>query len=531
MTGPATTQEPGRSAPASLKGSPDFARKTLGAVGWALVGAVLGRVVMFAGTLVLARLLDPTSFGLWGIGQVVVVALWQLGELGLFQALVTTRRPLAVAADTAFVISAAFGALCVAGVVLLSPLAASFFDEPQVAPLLIWLSSTMFLLGLGTVPSALLERELLFNRKLVPETGAALAFVFVGIALAVAGLGFWSLIGAQIAYQGARSALLWLQAPIPAGFRYGLKFDLATATELVGLGKYAMASQVGQFIFTTVDNAIVGKLLGPAALGLYSMAYKLALFPAVNVTHHIAFVMFPAFSQVREDAAELRRAFLGATKYTLLLSVPLGLWLMILAPQLIPVLLGAQWTGVVLTLQVLCVYGIARALWGLVVSLVLAFEGQRQLLWINVGVLALALALVFPAAEWAGVVGVAAAFTASQIVGLLALLRLGMPHAGVRARELVGTAVPSLAVIAAGAVVYVPVALGPGTPVAFLPLAAEIIAIGLTSAVGLALVDRATLVRFWNERRARARESALGGAGGSAVAAERSEVGAVGSCS
>ena len=133
--------------------------------------------------------------------------------------------------------------------------------------------------------------------------------------------------------------------------------------DLLPVGVGAALSGCVNSIALNGDNFIIGRTLGAASLGLYGRAYTLMTLPFTYTAGVLSGVLFPAFARMHDDPARLRRGFLVATELTAVVSGPAMAGLAVAAPHVIPVLYGAQWSGAVPPLQVLCAAGYFRALY------------------------------------------------------------------------------------------------------------------------------------------------------------------------
>ena len=106
----------------------------------------------------------------------------------------------------------------------------------------------------------------------------------------------------------------------------------------------------------------MGRFLGPAALGFYSQAYQMMLFPVQNLAALAGRVMLPALARVQADPDRLRRAYLRALCGIGALAFPLMLGAMVLAPDLFAALFGPKWEPSVFLFQVLCGVGMLQSL-------------------------------------------------------------------------------------------------------------------------------------------------------------------------
>lgn len=332
-------------------------RAAVRGLAWTMLRSVSSRLVGSIVFVVLARLLDPQSFGIVALASVFVVLLTILVESGFGEAVIQrkelTRRDL----DTAFWVNNATGvglALLMAGS---AGLLSTLFDQPELAPVLRALSPVLILAALACIPQALLRRELRFRELALRGFAATVAGGAVGVAMALAGLGVWSLVGQIVANVVVGTAMLWLTCT----WRPGRAVSRSSFVELFRFGVNVLGERMAFFASRRSDDFLIGVVLGPVALGLYTAAYRLLLLMTEMMIWTIEGVAFPLFSRLQGDAERTKRAFYAVTQLSAAVAIPAFLALAVFAPELIRVVFGPQWTGAIPVMQVLALVGIPHA--------------------------------------------------------------------------------------------------------------------------------------------------------------------------
>jgi O-antigen/teichoic acid export membrane protein len=325
---------------------------------WALLSGLVARLGGPAFLVVLARILAPEDFGLMAVAMVVVAFAGLFQDLGLKAALVQRKEAPEALRLAVFWGSAAIGAAWFAGLWLVAPWAAEAFRNPAVTEILRALCVTFLLTPLGTVPEALLLRELAFRPLFAVELVPSLVPGAVAVALGLAGLGVWALVWGTVTAAALRTLVLWRMVPWrprgwpPRGAWHGLwRFG----------GWLSLEALLGWSI-TYVDQAFAGRFLGTAALGYYRMGHALALLPAAGVSQVLARVLLPAYSRHQDDRALLREAFERCVHMVAVVTVPVGAAAMAFADPLVPLVLGARWAPAVPVVQLLAAQGVLAAL-------------------------------------------------------------------------------------------------------------------------------------------------------------------------
>lgn len=369
---------------------------------WATALNLSDRVLELLTTLVLARLLVPAEFGLIGIALLVLTVLDQFSNLGFSTALIQREEAdVDLFMDTTFVVQVVRGAALFALAFLAAPLVASVFGEPGVEPVLQVLALTMLLRGLQNPGVLYFQKRLEFDRQFLFQLSRTGTHTLVTVAAALALGNVWALVYGALAGELVQLAVSYRLV----GYRPRLNFDRGMAAQLFGFGKWIFATEVVLFLAVSGDDAFVGWQLSAAALGLYQVAFRISNAPATEITHVISSVMFPAYARLQRDVAALRSMFLRTLDVTFLVTIPMSVGILLVAPAFTRVVLGAAWTGMIPVFQVLAVAGLLRAIQATGGAL---FRGVGEPAWdfymnsVRAGVI---MATIWPLTDWFGVAG------------------------------------------------------------------------------------------------------------------------------
>lgn len=483
--------EGSEAAPPEGPRSEGIASRTLRGMAWAYGSYVGGRLLVLVATGILARLLTPEDFGLVALAITFMALLDGVADFGLGNALVIQKdEELYERAESVFAGSVAVGALLCALIAALSPLAADFFDEPGLGPIAAVLGLNVFLRTLGSTHYALAQRSLDFRARTTAEFADVLVRGATGIGLALAGFGAWALVGGYLIGTVTLVISIWLLVP----WRPRFKPRLSHLREMAGYGSATSGLGVVASLISNIDYVFVGRVLGATALGFYSLAFRLPELLVLNLSMVAGAVLFPAFSAV--DREELSRAFLIALRFTLMVSLPITVGLVILAEPFVLTAFGGQWTASIVPMQILAVYAFAVTV-GVPAGTVYKATGRAGVL-LGLAVLRLALVATFLA------IFIDRGFTAVAVVqaGVACaaeLVALGMASRllGARPREIAAAAMPALA---GGLAVAPPLlAIEAFVDPDWLALACGAIAGGLAYVAAIAIVTPDTL-RYLRER-------------------------------
>lgn len=337
----------------------DLRKLVVRGLGWKVGSQVVVQVSAVGATVVLAHLLTPRELGLAAMALVLSSLVFLISDLGLGAALVQRDELTEADRSTAFWVSAALGtALTVLAFALAGPLA-SLYGEPRVRSLLQVLSLSFLFTALGTTQGALLIRELRFRALELRTMAATVAGIVVAIVVASLGYGPWALIGQQLVSTGLSTALLWGSST----WRPKLIVARNSLRSLLDFSGPLFGSRFLFYLNRNVDNFLVGRYIGAAKLGAYSLAYNVMLIPLNRLASPVQQVFFPAFSRIRDPHA-IGGLWLRASRVIAAIAMPALVGLAIVAPEFVNVVLGPKWHDSVRVLHILCWVGLLQALMG-----------------------------------------------------------------------------------------------------------------------------------------------------------------------
>jgi PST family polysaccharide transporter len=414
-------------------------------VAWVVVGRGVKFAVNAAGSVLLARLLEPRTFGLFAVAGLFLAFTKQLQTFGMAKAAVRLPELKPVHLATVFAVNAASSTALCAGMWLVAPLLETLFHEDEAVPVLRALALGFLVNPFSSVGSAVLDRRMDFRSKSRADVLFALTKVGVSVALALAGFGVWSLTAGMLVGQTVRAAALFL----PARWWPSLRGSRAALGELAGFGAGMFVKNLTTYVQERVDYFVVGRWLGVEALGFYERAYRMpdAIVRELGKTTNS--VLFSAFSKIQDDRERLRRAFVRVLLSLCLPSYPALAGMALVAPALVPIVFGQAWIPTVAPLQVLCVAGYFRLFSQLATTLMNAMGRIRaEAAWRTVSLGFLAAGCWIAATRW-GIVEVALAILLIEALLAVALTALMLRTSGL---SLGAVVLPQLPVVAATAV-------------------------------------------------------------------------------
>lgn len=471
----------------------ELKRDAVKGVGWAFFSSAAVRVLQVIATLALAKLLAPADFGIFALASIVVAAATLFRDLGFAQVLIYRQGDIRRCANTAFILSLAASCVLALALMVGAPAIGSLFRSPDIVGPTRAMSLALVVTGIASVPLALLDRDLKFRKRTVPELAGACAYAIISVALAAIGLGAWSMVLGWIGMAVVSTVSTWRVS----SWRPTLEFDPGDAKAIIAYGKHLMVASVLMFAFFHVDKASIGRWIGVSSLGFYSLAFTLCNLPATNLSHVVSRVMFPTYSKLRNDPAGMRTVYLRTIKYISLAAFPTAVGIVVLAGPLIKAIYGEKWAPAIPLFQVLAFYGLVRSI-GSTAGAVFMSAGEPRVVR-KVGTLQLLVAtpLVYPAIQALGTIGVALLFTFAYLAGALYALANVQRILGINTFAYVNAAiVPLLAAGLAGGASWLALACT-GTFTVF-AVTGSAAALGCGYALLVFLLDRPTYSEVLN---------------------------------
>jgi O-antigen/teichoic acid export membrane protein len=312
---------------------------------WTFSGTGVQVAVQLLAIMALGRLLTPAEFGLMGAATVVIACSQIVSQVGVGPAIIQRRELSPAHVRAAVTLSFGLGLLLGAVVWFGAGRIAAFYRIPELEPILRAVSFLFPLDGLNTVSKSLLTRELRFRLYIALDAGSYIVgYALFGVVLAWLGYGVWALVGANLAQSALRMTSMYLATHHPIT----PSLDRRASRELLGFGFGHSMAQIGTLLSQQGDNLVVGRWLGPAALGVYGRAYNLMVMPASAFGRIVNRVLFPVMSQVQDERHRLVNAYERALAVVALVSLPISVFLWVVAPEFIPIVLGPKWDAVVL---------------------------------------------------------------------------------------------------------------------------------------------------------------------------------------
>ena len=369
---------------------------------------LISRIIDLSTMLILARLLSPSDFGLVAIAMTVVLILEAALELPLSQALVRLPEIKPSYYDTAFTLGLLRGGLLCLSICLIARPFAAFYHHVELVPLIQVLSIAPASRGLFNPRMAQFAKDLNFKYEFIFELVSKTAAFIIGTAAAWVFHSYWSI------------ALCTVTAPIVATLQsyylapFRPKLTLADWRVFVNFLGWISLSQILMAIGWQSDQLLLGKLMRPSQLGLFSAANNITIIPLTALFVPIQRPLLSAFAAVTNDPMRLRSSYQDAANAVVTIGLPLLVGQSLLAGPMVHLLLGSKWDNAIPMTYWLSL-SLIPALFGILVTPVaMALNKTQQMVWQNLLFIVVKLPCVVVGAIMFGFMGVIAARLISE---------------------------------------------------------------------------------------------------------------------
>jgi O-antigen/teichoic acid export membrane protein len=331
--------------------SGDIGRKSIGAVKWVYLQAMLPKLLRPLVEILLARLLVPSAYGLIGIASTTISLLEILRDMGMSRALIQSEEDEEAVFNVVFWSNLLFGLVLYVLLLASAPLIAGFFHNAEATLVLRVLGFQLILASLGAVHGNILTRRIEFGELFIVSLLPSLTPLFVTVPLAYFGFGVWALVAGILLASALRTILLWRRVPWRPEFQY----DLGLGGKLFIFGLLCTLEAMMGWFYVYGDNAIVGHYLDVSDLGLYTVGYNIVVVVLGTVLAPVASIAYPAFSRLQHDRFKLRDRLLELMRLSALASLPIGVGMSLVARPATSVIYGGKWIGLEGPLSILAI--------------------------------------------------------------------------------------------------------------------------------------------------------------------------------
>lgn len=402
-------------------------------------------------TLVLARLLTPSDFGLIGMVTVVINFLAMFKDAGLSTATIQNEKINSRQISTLFwinvLISLALGLI----ILISSPLVAAFYKKTELTAVTATLSFSFVLQGLCIQHIALLQRHLRFVTVAVIEISSLVANLVTALVMAILGFRYWALVGGTMA--GAITMLF--STYYNCRWKPGRMEKGTGVRNMIKFGGQLTISNFVHYISRNLDSLLIGRFIGAEQLGLYSKAFSLLMTPLNQVRAPLTTLSLPVLSSLKNDKIRYQNYYRQLLDISISLALPISIYSLLEGEFLIDLLLGQQWKNAVPVFKIFSVAGVFVAM-SAAPGLVMLSQGYAKRHMQLTILTSLLISFSFIAGIPFGIKGVALGYTITSFLIMIPLIYYGFRGTPIRIRFVLESMVgPLIATSIAGMSAYV----------------------------------------------------------------------------
>ncbi len=382
-------------------------------VGWMMALRGSTRSLSFVRRLILARILTPVDFGVFGIATLVLSFFEILTETGINVFLIQEKKKSDDYLNSAWVVSIIRGLIIGLVLFLATPFVSSFFNSPNSINLLYLMAIVPIVRGFINPSSVKFQKDLLFFKEFSYRNIILFFDISVSITAALITRSPISFVYGMIVSAFVELFLSFLIKPTPRFIIEKKRFF-----KVIHRGKWLTLAGIFNYLYQRADDIAVGKLIDTTSLGIYQMAYTVSSFPITEIADVVSKVTFPVMSKFADDKKRLFRAYLMSTILISIVIIPFGLILYFYAREITVLLLGENWIPAIPVLKVLSVFGVVRSISGSSSALFLAVGKQEYITVVTlVSILGLFLPLFYFIRNF-GVMGAAYSAISGSVVAV-----------------------------------------------------------------------------------------------------------------
>jgi len=329
-------------------------KQTLSGVFWSSIQLFSTQGIGFIVSIILARLLLPSEFGLIALLTVFIGLGTSLINSGLTQSLIRAKDVDEEDYSTVFFFNL-IGSVIIYGIIYLAaPFIASFYNQELLITIIRIYSVTFIINAFSAIQVTRLNKIMNFKTQMIVAIPSLIIGSIVGIAMALKGYGVWSLVWSAIIRSLASTIQLWIWSK----WRPIWVFNWIKFKRHFHFGVRLMFSGILDTIFTNAYTIIIGKFFAPTQVGFYNRADTLQMLPVANISSIVNKVTFPLFASIQNDDVKLKNVYKRIMQMVIFLVAPTLVFMAVLAEPLFRFLFTEKWLPAVPYFQILCMNGI-----------------------------------------------------------------------------------------------------------------------------------------------------------------------------
>ena len=407
-------------------------------IGYNTISSILVLLMQFASNILMARILAPADYGIVGFAQIFINFMMQFGDFGINSALIQRKDVDRTYLYSGFTLKVLLSVLAFFMLIILAPASSLFIDHKAIPLVVRVLSVNLLISAFVFLPQVSLTRALDYKKLAIPQMISVAAGSAIAILLAYKGFAYWSIVAGSLLSNLLNALVMYALRPVPPAFAW----NISVAKNLMQFGWSLLLPGIIIFIIINADNFAIGTTMGPERLGYYSIAFTWGSMISILMGNFFHKVLFPTFSKLQHDLLAIKKAYLTSIRYIAFLALPVNMLFLVEGKEFLVYILGRgtdRWLPALISFQVLCIYGILRALLEPIGNVIVGIGKPQLCLKAVIIVAAIEVALIYPAIAYCGIEGVAIAVTVAYVSQYFIYMRIIQKEINTDSSELFGT--------------------------------------------------------------------------------------------
>lgn len=317
---------------------------------WKLFERLSSQLIQFVVTIVLARLLLPSEYGIIALITVFLALCNVIVDGGLNTALIQKKDADNVDFSTIFFFSIVLSIVMYMLMFVCAPLIASFYKQPDLVPVIKVLSLSLPFFAVNSIQSAYVAKHMLFKRLFYSSLGAIIVSGAIGIYMAYKGFGVWALVAQSISSQVVTAIIMWYTIK----WRPLFVFSVYRFRGLFSYGWRIFGANFITALFVNARKLVIGKFYTPASLACYEKGGHLPSMVVDNIFTSIQTILLPTLSESQDNRSQVKSMMRRSTKLSCFLIYPIMVLMIVAAKPIVLLLLTDSWIDAVPFVQILC---------------------------------------------------------------------------------------------------------------------------------------------------------------------------------
>ena len=333
--------------------------------------------IQFGVGILLARLLNPYDFGVIAMQGAFFAISTAFIDCGLEGALIQKKVCTKVDANSAFIYSVSISVALYVLLFLAAPIIEEFYHTPNLGKVIRISALVLMINAVGIVPRSLLQRQLRFKELAVASTTIQFVAGFFAVMMAYHGYAYWALVGQTLLAAGLMAVAYYIYTRWWPSFQ----FSMESFRQLMSFGLPMLLTALAHSIYNNLYSLVIGKRYDARQLGLYNRAENFSCYVSYNLSDMSMRALYPILSRVQDDIGQLKVAVLRIIHASAFIVVPINIFLLVKAEDIICILLTDKWLEMTPLMQVMCIASLARVVTNIHFNLFKVI-GRTQILFI-----------------------------------------------------------------------------------------------------------------------------------------------------